>query len=154
MTTVQFPGKWTMAKIEALEPSERHQLWINCRASESEEGQAFADALAESGLPFSEDGALCLDDPIALKMDEIITSSEGRAACIKATRDGLPALAGVDGMINQALGVDYGSKNMGTHTAGWFVGELMRSLGYVLTERRKMPVGSVAKTAAFWTKRT
>jgi len=33
-------------------------------------------------------------------MREIINAPEGRSACIEATLDGLPAIAGVDPMLN------------------------------------------------------
>jgi hypothetical protein len=103
-----------------------------------------------AGLPFSDDACLTLDDPITVKMHEIINSKEGRAAAIAATQVGLPAMAGVDPLLQVALGVDYGPHNMGTATAGGLVGELMTSLGYRNTGQKELPAGCVAKTAAMW----
>ena len=79
---------------------------------------ALANAIEELGLPFSDPAALRLDDPVAIRMHEIINSPEGRAACLKASQNGLPAISGVDPMLNQALGVEYRKGNMATQTAG------------------------------------
>jgi hypothetical protein len=93
---------------------------------------------------------LTLDDPITLKMEEIILSPEGRQAAIAATAAGLPAMAGIDPILSTALGDDYGKHNFATATAGDFVAKLMRSLGYKEAGSRKLPSHCVAKTALFW----
>jgi hypothetical protein len=56
-------------------------------------------------------------------------------------------------MLNAALGVEYRGGNMATHTAGFLVGEVMRSFGYENASQRPLPAGSVAKTGAFWVPR-
>jgi hypothetical protein len=63
-------------------------------------------------------------------MYDAINSPEGRAGAVKATKDGEPALAGVEPLIRAALGVDYGPHNWMTVIAGSMVGEMMQSLGY------------------------
>jgi hypothetical protein len=93
---------------------------------------------------------LTLDDPIALKMEEIISSSGGRQAAIAATLAGLPALAGVDPLLSTALGEDYGKHNFATATAGDFVAKLMRSLGYKEAGSRNLPSHCVARRGLFW----
>jgi hypothetical protein len=95
---------------------------------------------------------LTLDDPIALKMKDIIFSSEGRKAAVEAAKADLPAMAGIDPLLSAALGSDYGKHNFATATAGDFVAKLMRDeLGY--TEGKKgvpLPSHCVAKTGILW----
>jgi hypothetical protein len=86
-------------------------------------------------------------------MEEIVNSKEGRAACVKATEDGLPALAGVEHMIVAEVGDLYGQKYMATQWAGYVVGTLMKSLNYEQIGQKAMPPGSVAKTAAIWARK-
>ena len=93
---------------------------------------------------------LASNDPITLRMHEIIFSPEGRVAAVAATKASMPALAGVEPMLQEALGVDYGPHNWGTVIAGSFIGELMQMLGYRKIGRKPLPSSCVAKTAATW----
>lgn len=118
----------------------------------SPEGAALARLIEDTGLPFSEEGCVNLDDPIVAKMHEIVFSEEGRAAARQAADDGLPALAGVDPLIAKALSVDYGKHNMTTHTAGALVAELMRHMGYrEAGHSAKTPPGCIARSGQMWT---
>ena len=67
----------------------------------------------------------------------VIESPEGQAACLKATADGLPALAGVEPMIVERMGSRYGQIGMTTVTAGSIVGELMLSKGFKIGSQKK-----------------
>ena len=151
--TEKLPGKLTVEKLESMTAKEREQLWINARATSSPEADYLVTVIESLGLPYSEDGGMRFDSPIAQKMNDIITSPDGKRKCLQASEDGLPALAGVDGELNSTLGVDYRGGNRTTQMAGYLVGTLMISLGYKIAGKRKMPEGSVAKTAAFWVKR-
>jgi len=88
------------------------------------------------------------DDP--RETEEAINSPEGKEACLSATADGLPALAGVEPLIAAKLGAHYGAHDGLTVPAGYQVDTLMRQLGYKETGKGVMPEGSVAKTAAVW----
>tara|TARA_R110002073_G_scaffold87409_1_gene207549 strand:- start:11 stop:475 length:465 start_codon:yes stop_codon:yes gene_type:complete len=151
--TDKLPGKLTVEKLEAMTAKERENLWINARAANTPEAAYLVTVIESLGLPYSEDGGMRLDSPVAIKMNDIITSPGGKKSCLEATKNGLPALAGVDGELNSVLGVDYRAGNQATQTAGYLVGNLMISLGYKIAGQRKMPEGSVAKTAAFWAER-
>jgi len=130
---------------------DRHNLWKNAKAKDTPEGRSLVSAIEALGLPFSETGGLKMDDPLTLRMWSIIHSAEGKAACFAATTQGFPAVAGVDPMLREALGVDYGSHNQSTNTAGAIVAEVMRTAGYVqAAEGKPLPAGSVAKTGWFW----
>jgi hypothetical protein len=142
---------YTLERLKLMSVHERADLYKNaCRLGHTREGADLKKMLEEAGLPFSDGACLTLDDPIALKMHEVIYSKEGREAAVAATLVGLPAMAGVDPLLQVALGSDYGPHNMGTQTAGSFVGELMQSLGYKKDKQKDLPPGCVAKTAATW----
>lgn len=142
---------WTPEELAAMSVHDRANLYRNAsRLAHTPDGAALKKLLEEAGLPFSDDACLTMDDPITIRMHEVINSPEGRAAAVAATKDGLPAMAGIDPMLQVALGVDYGAHNMGTATAGGLVGELMTSLGYKKASSKALPPHCVAKTAATW----
>lgn len=138
-------------KLRAMSVHDRHQLWINARGMDTDEAKKLVQMIESLGLPYSDPTSLTSNDPISIKMTEIIFSPEGKAAAIDATKQGLPALAGVDPMLAAALGVDYGPHNSGTINAGYLVAEMMRTQGYKLTGRKgKLPSNCVAKTGEIY----
>ncbi|MDX2142032.1 MAG: hypothetical protein SFV19_01645 [Rhodospirillaceae bacterium] len=144
---------WTKEKIASLEPLKRARLYANARGQGTTAGDELAQLIVDTGLPFSEGAALSIHDPVYIKMHQIVFSPEGRQAAIAAVDEGLPPLAGVDPLINQALMHDYGKHNMGTANAGSIVAELMRHLGYKETgTSAPLPPGCVAKTGMVWKK--
>jgi hypothetical protein len=146
--------QWTIERLRSRSPHERHQLYMNaCAKAHTVEGAALRVLIEESGLPFSDDAALKMDDPISLKMIEIIFSSEGRQAALNATDKGEPAMLGIDPLLSAALGVDYGAHNRGTVTAGAIVGALMRQLGFENAGQKPLPDYCIAKTAETWRRR-
>ena len=143
--------QWTLEDLAAMSVHQRADLYRNaCHLGHTPQGAALKKMLEEAGLPFSEDGCLTFDDPIYLKMLDLIESKEGREAAVAAVKVGLPAMAAIDPMLQVLLGSDYGAHNMGTATAGSIVGEVMRSLGYKKTGSAPLPDNCVAKTAATW----
>jgi len=144
---------WTKAKIAALPAAKRAVLYANARAQGTAIGDALAELIADTGLPFSEGGGLAESDPLYIRMHQIIFSAEGRNAAISAVEKGLPPLVGVDPMLNAALQADYGNHNMGPANAGFIVAALMRHLGYRETgTSAPLPPGCVAKTGMLWAK--
>ncbi|MDX2336260.1 hypothetical protein [Brevundimonas vesicularis] len=146
----QLAGGWTLEKLQAKSAEERFNVWVNARAKGTSEATELARFIEQSGLDYAPSGGISMSDPRVIEMDDIISSAEGQAACLQATADGLPALAGVEPMIVEQMGSRYGSFSMMTVTAGSLVGSLMLSKGYKIASQKKMPEGSVAKTAAFW----
>jgi hypothetical protein len=143
-------GGWTRAKLAARSPEERHGIWKNARAKATPEALELAAVIEDLGIFTPGAGGLKMDDPLTLRMFDIINSAKGRAACIEATDKGQPAIAGVDPMLRATLGEQYSGENRATVAAGVLVGELMRMLGYQHAGERQMPVGSVATRAAIW----
>lgn len=139
----------TMERLHKMTPEQRATLYENARKRIDNGGREIIELIEVSGLPLRS-GGMRLSDPVYIRMEEIIWSSEGRRTAIDATAQGLPALAGVEPLIVADLGDRYHPHNDGTKSAGGIVGELMRFLGYELAGQADMPEGSVAKTAALW----
>lgn len=144
---------WTFEKLKALSLHERSTLYANAsRLAHTPKGAALKASIEETGLPFSEDACLTMDDPISLKMIDVIYSDDGKAAAIKGVQEKQPAMLYIDPMLQDALNSDYGAHNMGTATAGGIVGKLMMSMGYKKTGSKPLPSHCIAKTAATWKK--
>ena len=92
------------------------------------------------------------DDPCYREMEEIVWSAEGKAAAVQAVEKGQPAMAGIDPLLQKAMGNRYGREAQGTMNAGSIVAELMRYLGYQKEREAELPPGCVARTAATWRK--
>lgn len=104
-----MPKQWTLDDLESISVHDRHNLFKNAiRLAHTPAGAALLKMIEEAGLPFSEDKMPSSDDPIVLKMYNVINSPEGRAGAAKATKEGQAALAGVEPLIRAALGADYG----------------------------------------------
>jgi hypothetical protein len=139
----------TLDDLREMPAEKRAILYQNAVKRCENGGQAIMDLIDSSGLPLSA-GGMRMSDPAYLKMQDITWSTEGRKAAVEATQKGLPALAGIEPLIVAALGDRYHPHDQGTLNAGSTVAELMRHIGYVENGRRKMPDGSVAKTAITW----
>lgn len=141
--------RYTLDDLKLMSPVERAVLYQNATKLRDNGGQAVIDLIESSGLSLRS-GGTTLDDPVYLRMEEIIWSNEGRDAAKKATAMGLPALAGVEPLLQAALRERYSPHDMGTVSAGSIVGALMRHLGYVQAGEAKLPDNCVAKTAMRW----
>src|SRR4051794_2688956 len=106
-------------------PTKQSSSRVNARNVDSDEARELVHMIEALGLPYSDPESLKFDDPIFLKMHEIIFSDPGKKAALEATKAGLPALAGVDPLLSAVLGVDYGSHNDGTINAGYLVAQMM-----------------------------
>ena len=121
-------------------------IGIGSRRIGTPEATAVADLIESSGLDLGHADTVKLDDRIGLLMHQIIFSPEGKAAAAAAATAGLPALAGVDRLLKDKLGRDYGSHNEATVQAGYLVANLMRQLGYESRGVAVMPEGCIAKS--------
>jgi hypothetical protein len=140
--------QYTDEQLSSFSVHQRHEIYKKARALGTPEALALCDRIERSGLPFSDSASLRSNDPIVQKMAEVIFSPEAVAAALEATNKGLPALAGIDPLLSEVLGVDYGSHNDGTMNAGFIVAEMMRTRGFKNSGRKgKLPPTCVAKTA-------
>jgi len=145
-----FIGGWTREKLRERSQTERHQVWKRARALHSAEGNHLARAIELLGLPYAEPEPLGAEDPLVARMREIMVSPAARSAAIEATLDGLPAIAGVDGLLHDQLGKDYRLNPAAVPTAQAMVAELMTGLGYADAGRKDLPKRCVARSGVFW----
>ncbi|MDB5424493.1 MAG: hypothetical protein JWQ29_1909, partial [Phenylobacterium sp.] len=65
--------QWTVEALQALSVHQRADLYKNaCRLGHTPNGVALKAMIEEAGLPFSESAALTLNDPLALRMYDVI----------------------------------------------------------------------------------
>ena len=144
--------EWTKETLASKSRHERETIYKNARKKNSPEAVTLVKMIEEAGLPYSDAACPTSDDPLTIAIYDLIHSAMGRQAAIDAIEKGLPPLAGIDPLLLDKLGTDYGAHNMTTAVAGRLIAELMRSLGYkeAGTSRPLLP-GSVAKTGQMWT---
>ncbi|WP_439601847.1 hypothetical protein [Devosia sp.] len=142
----------TEAQLRAMSPEQRMTIRTRAEKMDNDTGRATVELIDALHLPLSS-GGLSMDHPIYREMAEVIWSSEGKAAAVDAVAKALPAMAGVDPLLQMRMGERYGREYQGTMNAGSLVAEVMRYLGYKKTGEAELPEGCVAKTAATWQKR-
>src|SRR5580692_9123418 len=125
MTEERFIGGWTRTSLAARTAEERYAIWKRARLLRTADGNQLAREIERLGLPYAEPGQLPEADPLRGQIREIVTSAEGRSACIEATLDGLPAIAGIDPMLHEAMGGLYRRSDEAIATAQALVAELM-----------------------------
>jgi hypothetical protein len=150
MEEERFIGGWTRSKLAARTPEERYAIWKRARLLRTADGNQLAREIERLGLPYAEPGQLPEADPLYAQIRDLITSPEGRSACVEATLDGLPAIAGVDPMLHEALGGLYRRSDEAIATAQALVAKQMDELGYVEAGRKDLPTRYVARNGAFW----
>lgn len=138
---------YTLEELRAWTPERRRDLYINAKARP--EGAYIVEMIDEHGLSLSS-SALSSNDPLYHRMVEITWSKPGKEAAVAATKQGFPALCGVDRLLRDQLGDLYHKHNMGTFSAGGAVAEVMRHLGYREIGKGKCPDDCVARTGIVW----
>ena len=149
MEEERFIGGWTRSKLASRSPEERYAIWKRARSLRTADGNQLAREIERLGLP-TEPASLAADDPMRAQMAEIIASPEGRSACIEATLDGLPAIAGVDPLLHDAFGAQYRRSEEAVATAAELVAQLMDQNGYAEAGRKDLPNRYVARSGVFW----
>jgi hypothetical protein len=140
----------TKEQIESISQEQRHNLWNNAKRKNAGDLVRMIEA---SGLPYSDPKGLKLDSPVGREMAKIINSRQGIVAAVEATNQGLPALAGVDPLLQVALGDLYAKTYEATIQAGYLVALMMRTQGYENSGRQGQLTGCVAKTGEIYKKR-
>jgi hypothetical protein len=147
-----FIGGWTLETLRNRSQTERHAVWRRARALNSAEGNHLARAIERLGLPFDEPEPLTPHDPLGLRIHEILASPAARSAAIEATLDGLPAMAGIDLLLHDELGVAYRLNEAAVATAERLVELLMTNLGWTPAGRKDLPRRCVARSGVYWTR--
>jgi hypothetical protein len=144
-----FIGGWTLARLRERSQNERYAVWKRARALHSAEGNHLARAIERLGLPYSPE-PLAEGDPLLERITALIASPEARSAAVEATLDGLPAMAGIDGLLHDELGEEYRLNPAAAPTAEALADALMRGLGYVEAGRKELPKRCIARSGIFW----
>ena len=144
--------EWTLEKLRALNLTQREALFDNARAKDSPEARTIISLLVDNDLLVRKGGGLAREHPTIQLMEEVIRSDEGRSQAKRAADEGLPAMAGIDPLLQAALGAAYGQHDT-TSWAGTLTAEIMAEAGYVQTRKAPLPLDCVAKTAAFFESR-
>jgi hypothetical protein len=139
----------TEMQLRAMTPEQRMTVRTRAVRLGGEIGSATVALIDSLNLPLSSVG-MSQDHPLYREMQEIIWSAEGKSAARQAVEDGLPAMAGIDPLLQKLMGDRYGREYQGTMNAGSIVGELMQFLGFKKDGVADLPSGCVAKTAATW----
>jgi hypothetical protein len=145
-----FIGGVTRTWLRERSQNERYAVWKRAKALHSAEGNHLARAIELLGLPYAEPEPLGEADPLLVRMRELMAAPEARAAAVEATLDGLPAMAGIDVLLHEALGEEYRRNEAAVPTAQTLTAELMGCLGYVEAGRKDLPARCVARSGVFW----
>jgi hypothetical protein len=147
-----FIGGWTLSRLRERSQNERHAVWKRAKSLHSAEGNHLARAIERLGLPYAEPEPMSEDHALLARMKEIMATPAAKSAAVEATLDGLPALAGIDVMMHEALGEEYRRDPAAAPTAETLTAELMTRLGYVEAGRKDLPSRCVARSGAYWKK--
>jgi len=151
MDEERFLGGWTRAKLSARTPDERYEIWRRAKALHTADGNQLAREIEQLGLPETAP-ALPEEDILARVIRDVVTSDEAKAAAKEATLDGLPAIAGVDELLQAALGAEYRRSERAVVTAQRLVGEVMAEMGFEAVGAKALPDRYVAREGVFWRK--
>jgi hypothetical protein len=136
---------WTVERVKALSPGERWTLYSNAMKLSTPPAAALVRLIDEAGLPLSSGGGLPAEHPTIMAIREVVMGPRGVQAGIDAIQKGLPALAGVDPLLQVEVP---GYSAPDTHSwAGTFVAEAMEMAGYRRTKPGPLPPTCKAKTA-------
>lgn len=132
-----------------MSPEQRMTVRSRAARLDNQLGRSTVALIDSLHLPLSS-GGMSLDDPLYREMQEIVWSARARAAALLSVENGLPALAGVDPILQELMGTRYGREAQGTMNAGSLVAEVMRHEGYEKSGDGPLPPGCIARTAATW----
>jgi hypothetical protein len=139
--------EWAPERLAALSRQQLHNLYVNAHRLEAHDLVA---QIERSGLPYWDGSGLKLDSHLGRQMRKIVSSPEALTAAAIATKQGRPALAGVEPLIVQECKEDYSKTYEATIQAGYLVAQMMEKEGYVKTGQRGSIHGGVAKTAEIY----
>lgn len=115
--------------------------------------KALVAMIIQNDLLVDHDGGLPFDHPDMLEIEDICSDPKSISEAVEASEKGLPALAGMEHRLVAAMGDRYGP-NYTTNHAGRCIKEGMLASGWIGTNQRPMPNGSVAKSATVFVRRS
>ena len=148
--------RWTTEELTKLSDNDLLGLYDNCVRLGSEEAQGILESilklLVARDTPAAGDTGLKITSPVGKLLIRLVNSPVGVAGAIDATARGLPALAGIEPLLIDSLGVSYSRRMDASTQAGSVIGKMMNRLGHHRTGKKgPMPEGSIAATAEIYT---
>ncbi|MGX7703826.1 hypothetical protein [Methylobacterium sp. Gmos1] len=141
---------YTIEKLKAMTANERLSLRNNALGKGTPEALAIVKQIDELKLPLGS-GGLTEDHPLYQEMYAIIMSPEAKAVALEAVEAGLPAMAGIDPLLQKRMGKRYTNEQQMTVNAGYITGSVMISAGYEKDkEGVPLPKGCVARSSTTW----
>lgn len=150
----------TLEELQKLSPERRRDFRDNNRKNLN--NPRFSDIprqnlelLETSGLAVAADRELRDGDWQLRKIEMIINATANEALLLNAVAQGEPPLGAIEHLIREALGNEYRSDRKDTVHAGDLVAKRLYALNYekIIGGEKRMPAGSIAKTAATFRKR-
>ena len=141
---------WTYERLEKLTHKALYTLFEHARASSDPHAAEILSIIEQHRMMERLGGGYRRGHRLIFDMEAICRSEAGVAAAIAAARAGEAPMAGVDPLLAERLGAEYGQRDS-TTWAGAFVAEEMEAASWRRHGRKKLPDGCVAKTAAFFT---
>lgn len=141
---------YTTDKLKAMTANDRLSLRNNAVSKGTPEALEIVRQIDELKLPLGS-GGLTEDHPLYQEMYEIIMSPEAKVLALKAVGAGLPAMAGIDPLLQERMGKRYNNEQQMTVNAGYITGSVMISAGYEKDkEGVSLPKGCVARSSTTW----
>ena len=148
-----MPMPWTLERLKELSTVKLESLFRNALANPGTDADEVVELVLANDMLPRVGGGLKRSHPYIQKIESICRSDAGNAAAVAAAETGEAPMAGVDPLLEEALGAPYGNYDT-TGWAGSFVAEEMEALGWRRQGRKNLPPTCVAKTAALFVART
>ena len=97
-------------QLRRMTPEQRMTVRSRAVTLGGEIGNATTALIDSLDLPLSS-GGMSADHPLYREMQDIIWSAEGKAAAIRAVEEDMPAMAGIDPLLQEAMGDRYGRES-------------------------------------------
>jgi len=144
---------WTDDELRAYSVQQVQTLYRRARERLSDPAASeLAKQIIRLDLLKEEGGGLTFDHPVMLEIAEICSQPEAVDEAVRAAKNGLPPLAGMEHRIVAALGDKYGT-HYTTHHAGRCIADEMLARGWVKSTQKPMPEGMVARSATTFVKK-
>ena len=144
---------WTKERLEGLSHKELSTLYERALTMDGDDARDVVELVQQHGLLSRLGGGYHRGHRIIQAIERVCRSPAGRDAASAAVQSGEAPMAGVDPLLVDALGSEYGHRDTASW-AGTFVAEEMEAEGYVRDGRKPLPSDCVAKTAAFFRPRS
>ena len=140
---------WTFERLDALSHKQLYTLYERAKESTDPHAAEILSIIEEHKMMERLGGGYRREHRLIVDMEKVCRSSEGIQLALEAAMKGDAPMAGVDPLLQEKLGSEYGQRDS-TTWAGGFVAEEMFAEGWRQKGRKSLPSNCKAKTAAFF----